>query len=254
MRRRSMNNNSSCHRWRWLTFLAAIAISLAVATDAQAKLSFISGVVFLEEDLPAPEGVGNEAIANILGPGRSLALADDELGESDVSLLIDLIGYVNPTDTVVVRPLLLFFDDPKDEDGFLIAEFLFESNPDTLVGSGVLELLPSPEGLFGSGSITAEIIGIGENTTGVDLSGFVGGQFQLTYNGTEITAGTAPGESPGDPPIGGTVRFGPVSTASFSIAVEIPEPASFLLAAIGMVGLLSMRRTTRTRRRQQPST
>ena len=248
MRRRSMNNNSSCHRWRWLTFLAAIAISLAVATDAQAKLSFISGIVFLEEDLPAPEGVGNEAIANILGPGRSLALADDELGDADVSLFIDLIGYVNPTDTVVVRPLLLFFDDPEDEDGFLIAEFLFESNPDTLVGSGVLELLPSPEGLFGSGSITAEIIGIGENTTGVDLSDFVGGQFQLTYNGVDVTAGTSPtGE-------GGSAEFAPVSTASFSMAVEIPEPASFLLAAIGMVGLLSMRRITRTRRRQQPST
>ncbi len=245
MKRQSMNNPSSCHRWRCLAFLAAIAIPLGAASESQAKISFISGIAFLEEDLPDPDGFGNEVIV-----GFGLARADDELADADFDLFfIDLFGYVDPTDTVFLDPLLLLFDDPNNPDGpQLEAEFLFELDEDAVVGSGVLDILPSPQGLFGSGSITAEIVGIGVNNTGVDLSGFVGGQFQLTYNGVAVTAGTG---AAGD---AGSAEFAPVSTASFSMAVEIPEPASFLLAAIGMVGLLSMRRITRTRRRQQPST
>ena len=236
-----MSGQASHSHWRWLAFLAAVALPLGVAQQAQAKISFISGIVFLEKDPPGQDSIGNEGIV-----GLGVARADDELGDADADVFIDLFGYVNPTDTVFVDPLLLFFDDPNDPGGpQLEAEFLFEADPQALVGSGVLEVLPTPAGLFGSGSITAEIVGIGVNETGVDLTGFVGGQFQLTYNGTEITAGTAP---TGD---AGTAQFAPVSTASFSMAV-VPEPASLLLAVFGSIGLLCTGRIGR--RRRQTST
>lgn len=236
-----MSNHARVLRWRPLAILAAIAMALGASSEAQAKISFISGIVFLEEDAgDPPDHIGNEGIV-----GLGLARADDELGDADADLFIDLFGYVNSSDPVFLDPLLLFFDDPNDPDGPLLeAEFLFEADPNALVGSALLELLPTPEGLIGSGSITAEIVGIGVNETGVDLSGFVGGQFQLTYNGMEITAGTAPTAD------AGTAQFGPVSTASFSMstAIPVPEPASLILAVIGAVGLLYVRRIKRRHR------
>ncbi|MCH8922327.1 MAG: PEP-CTERM sorting domain-containing protein [Planctomycetes bacterium] len=230
MRRQLMSGGSSSGRW--LAFLAVCAILLGAASETQARISIVSGTLFLQEGDP-----NDDPVEEIFGFG--FALADDELDNGDrfidTDLGIGLADYVDVGAPVTVGSLFLDLDDPNDPNGVLSAEFLF--------GPGTLETLPSPPGVIGSGSITADIIGIGPNNdTGVNLDHFVGGSFQLTYNGMRITPGAG----------GGSAEIDFPSTASYSLAV-VPEPASLLLAVFGAVGLLFMGRISR-RRRRQPST
>ena len=230
MRRQLLNARTPGHLWRWPTFIAAVVLVVGTSTQAQAKISIISGAVFLEEDAGDPPdivGVGDEAIV-----GFGLARADDEFdnGGLDIftDLFIDLLGYAEASDPVIVEPLFLDLDDSDNPGEFLTAEFLF--------GPGTLETFPSPLGIIGSGSITAEIIDIGINDTGVDLSHFVGGFFQLTYNAVRVTPGT------GDMGENGTAEFGAIATGSYTLVAVIPEPTSLLLAVLGFVGLLASAR------------
>jgi hypothetical protein len=197
--------------------LLVLAVAALLIDSAQAKISLISGVAFVGPD-PVLQDEGMMA--------TGFAIADDELpGQGGGELHFDLTQYANDSMPVGIMDFSINFSGAGDG----IAEFV--------LGPGTLTKSNAPPGIIGTGKIEAEITGIGPNTTTlVDIDHFVGGSFIFTYNAVNVLSGTTA--------TGGSAEFQFPASASYSLAA-VPEPSTLLLAALGLLALLSFTRRRR---------
>ncbi|MGD9645601.1 MAG: PEP-CTERM sorting domain-containing protein [Pirellulales bacterium] len=189
----------------------------------------------------------------VLQAGNTFSLfADVSTGDNGglVSFGVPLTGNITAIDNKA--PFGQFGNGPAGSGAIGFADFRSADGtpggPTTLAGSQVTVPTPTPLIVYGFGQTAG-------NLSSIASFGIFGNQEQLVYGAPLLLAtgsytGAAPGFNTSSLDLYANVFTNTQATSAFGAqvlteVVPIPEPSTFVLAAIGLAGLLVVRRRSR---------